>query len=224
MASAIASATRTARSLPRGSMRWTPPRRHQGRRHGPALSLARERFAEKQASGSRPRPVVRRSCLRPRGGVRIEACDGPEMAERGTTAGQTQTVALTKPELSRRRRRSQQRLLLWIDRHPEHQRGLHGCWGDKAEARPGPMLGVSALACRVLQSGRSCSSLRTALGSKHRRRCRAARRPGLLSPIGMRSGGSPTDRAPLFTPAGKKGTAVHDRSESSALGAERRPA
>ena len=36
-----------------------------------ALSLARERFAEKRASGSRPCPVVRRSCLRPRGGVRI---------------------------------------------------------------------------------------------------------------------------------------------------------
>ena len=34
-----------------------------------ALSLARERFAEKRASGSRPCPVVRRSCLRPMGGA-----------------------------------------------------------------------------------------------------------------------------------------------------------
>ena len=60
-----------------------------------ALSLARERFAEKRASGSRLCRVARRSRFRPRGGVRIEACDGPEMAERGTAAGQTQTVALT---------------------------------------------------------------------------------------------------------------------------------
>ena len=35
-----------------------------------ALSLARERFAEKRASGSRPCPVVRRSCLRPNPSVR----------------------------------------------------------------------------------------------------------------------------------------------------------
>ena len=54
-----------AHLLSRGSMRWTPPRRHRGHRHGPALSLARERFAEKQASGSRPCPVARRSRYRP---------------------------------------------------------------------------------------------------------------------------------------------------------------
>ena len=35
-----------------------------------ALSLARERFAEKRASGSRPRRVVRRSCFRPNPSVR----------------------------------------------------------------------------------------------------------------------------------------------------------
>jgi hypothetical protein len=63
MASAIASATRTARSLSRGSTRTTPPAPRSPPRA--ALSLARERFAEKRASGSRPRPVVRRSCLRP---------------------------------------------------------------------------------------------------------------------------------------------------------------
>ena len=63
MASAIASATRTARSLSRGSTRTTPPAPRSPPRA--ALSLARERFAEKRASGSRSRPVVRRSCLRP---------------------------------------------------------------------------------------------------------------------------------------------------------------
>ncbi len=47
-----------------------PTRRHQGRRHGPALSFARERFAEKQASESRPCPVARRSRYRPDPSVR----------------------------------------------------------------------------------------------------------------------------------------------------------
>ena len=42
-----------------------------------ALSLAHERFVEKRASGSRPRRVVRRSCLRPRGGVRIRPATTP---------------------------------------------------------------------------------------------------------------------------------------------------
>jgi hypothetical protein len=42
-----------------------------------------------------------RSWFRPEGGVRIEACDGPEMAERGTRPGQTQTAALTKQQQSR---------------------------------------------------------------------------------------------------------------------------
>ena len=72
MASAIASATRTARSLSRGSTRTTPPAGSEIAATA-ALSLARERFAEKRASGSRPRPVVRRSCLRPRGVVSAAA-------------------------------------------------------------------------------------------------------------------------------------------------------
>ena len=46
-----------------------------------ALSLARERFAEKRASGSRPRRVVRRSCFRPeaganRDGATLMLCQG----------------------------------------------------------------------------------------------------------------------------------------------------
>ena len=53
----------TARALSRGSTRRTPP----AGVPTAALSLARERFAEKRASGSRPRRVVRCSCLRPRG-------------------------------------------------------------------------------------------------------------------------------------------------------------
>jgi hypothetical protein len=61
---------RGGRSLPRGSTRRTPPRRHRDRRHGPHYP-SRERFAEKLASGSRPRRVVRRWCFRPKGGVRV---------------------------------------------------------------------------------------------------------------------------------------------------------
>ena len=69
MASAIASATRTALSLSRGSTRTTPPAGTEVAATA-ALSLARERFAEKQASGSRPCPVARRSHYRPEPGVR----------------------------------------------------------------------------------------------------------------------------------------------------------
>ena len=51
-----------ARAEPHPPAPRSPPRA--------APSLARERFAEKQASGSRPRRVVRRSCLRPDPSVR----------------------------------------------------------------------------------------------------------------------------------------------------------
>src|SRR2546423_1344903 len=39
-------------------------------------------------------------CFRPEGGVRIEACDGPEMADRATATGQTQTAGFTHEEHS----------------------------------------------------------------------------------------------------------------------------
>ena len=51
-----------ARAEPNPPAPRSPPR--------PALSLARERFAEKRVSGSRPRRVVRRSCLRPEAAAR----------------------------------------------------------------------------------------------------------------------------------------------------------
>jgi hypothetical protein len=68
-----------ARAEPHPPAPRSPPRA--------ALSLARERFAEKRASGSRPCPVAHRSRYRPKGGVPIEACDGPPIAATSHSPG-----------------------------------------------------------------------------------------------------------------------------------------
>jgi hypothetical protein len=52
---------------------WSPPRA------ALSLSLARERFAEKRASGSQPRRVARRSRLRPEAEASV-ACNWPFLA------------------------------------------------------------------------------------------------------------------------------------------------
>ena len=64
----------------------TPPRRHRRQARPPPLSLSRERFAEKRASGSRPRRVVRRSCLRPNPSVRPGPSGRPLSCSRRSTA------------------------------------------------------------------------------------------------------------------------------------------
>jgi hypothetical protein len=57
-------------------------------------------------------------------------------AKTSTAPEQTEIAAITKAEPSHRLGRGRPALLLWIDRDPEQQRGLHGCVGDDGEAGP----------------------------------------------------------------------------------------
>ena len=68
-----------------------------------ALSLARERFAEKQASGSRPCPVARRSRYRPNPSVRPAPDDRFHMLG---TRRSALAIGLPRTQLSRRARRT----------------------------------------------------------------------------------------------------------------------
>ena len=85
MASAIASATRTARSLSRGRMRRTPPRRHRGRRQGRTIPRARalRRKAGVRISACR---VAGRSRYRPEAGVSIGGVGHPLCRSRSRPA------------------------------------------------------------------------------------------------------------------------------------------
>ena len=63
---------------------------------GPALSLARERFAEKRASGSRPRRVARRSRSRPNALAR----DAKLTDSAGSCSDESGGVSATRGRLS----------------------------------------------------------------------------------------------------------------------------
>jgi hypothetical protein len=65
----------------------------------------------------------------------MEAGDGPEMAERGTAPGQTQTAALTKTGSRRRRDRLSAAFLLPVSGQRKRQSRSRGPLGDDAEVR-----------------------------------------------------------------------------------------
>ena len=68
---------------------------------GSALSLPRERFAEKRASGSRPRRVVRCSCYRPKARVHVRqphACSFIEAAAGSAHMPSAKATAVGQPE------------------------------------------------------------------------------------------------------------------------------
>jgi len=91
-------------------------------------------MATQESSGSGLIGAVVHDRIRPIGGVRIEARDGPAVAETWATPAQTQTAPLTKQGPRRR----QDRLVTWLPLRyrgePKQQCRHRGCRGDEAEA------------------------------------------------------------------------------------------
>jgi hypothetical protein len=130
-----------------------------------------ERSPRKRSSGARRHSAATRYRLRPRGGVRIEACDDAAMAENERRAGQMQTSSVTKTQPSDRLGSGQPGLLLAVYGRPKRHPSSDCPGGDRGELLSAcgcPAFGQNrTLRCSVPLERRSCNALASA-GVIHR--------------------------------------------------------